>query len=92
MRAISPSTQFKRDFKQECKRRGKVPLDALLAPVLELLCQDQPLPARMRDHALTGPLAGTRECHLQPDLLLIYFKRADDLLVLVRLGSHSELF
>ena len=51
-----------------------------MVPVVDLLCQDQPLPARMR------------EGHLQPDLLLIYFKQADDMLVLVRLGSHSELF
>ena len=92
MRAISPSTQFKRDFKQECKRRGRFSLDALMVPVLDLLCQDQPLPARMRDHALTRPLAGNRECHLQPDLLLIYFKQGDDELVLIRLGSHSEMF
>lgn len=60
-------------------------------PVIERLASDQSLPERMRDHALTGEWADHRDCHVKPDLVLIY-ARTGDALVLVRLGSHSELF
>lgn len=53
---------------------------------------DQPLDARHRDHDLSGDWAGYRECHVKPDLLLIYRKSDSDALRLARLGSHSELF
>lgn len=53
---------------------------------------DLPLPRKHQDHALKGEYVGTRECHVKPDLLLIYFKMDKTLLTLVRLGSHSELF
>jgi mRNA interferase YafQ len=57
-----------------------------------LLLSDQVLPANSRDHALIGEWAGYRECHIKPDLLLIYRKADADTLRLARLGSHSELF
>jgi len=60
--------------------------------VLEALVNDQPLDARYRDHGLSGDWAGYRECHLKPDLLLIYRKSGSDTLRLARIGSHSELF
>lgn len=50
------------------------------------------LPDKYRDHGLTGEYTEHRECHLKPDLLLIYKKPDDATLRLVRLGSHSELF
>jgi len=53
---------------------------------------DQALPSRFRDHDLNGDWVDHRECHLKPDLLLIYRKVGSELLILVRLGSHSELF
>jgi mRNA interferase YafQ len=67
-------------------------VDTLLAEVLSLLIEDQPLPAGNRDHTLSGDWAGYRECHLKPDLLLIYRKPDGEVLRLARLGSHSELF
>jgi mRNA interferase YafQ len=89
MRKVIPSTKFRRDYKRECKSDAK--LESRLASVIETLANDRPLPERMRDHALSGEWADTRECHVKPDLLLIYRKDEGEL-GLVRLGSHSELF
>lgn len=63
-----------------------------LKPVLVALATDQPLDVRYRDHDLSGDWAGYRECHIKPDLLLIYRKSDADTLRLARLGSQSELF
>jgi mRNA interferase YafQ len=67
-------------------------VEALVATVSSLLANDNPLPERNRDHALSGEWHDFRECHLKPDLLLIYRKPDADVLQLVRIGSHSELF
>lgn len=64
----------------------------MLAAILDLLANDRPLPLNHRDHTLSGDWSGFRECHVRPDLLLIYDRPDEDLLRLVRLGSHSELF
>jgi mRNA interferase YafQ len=58
---------------------------------LEALASDQPLDPRHRDHAFTGEWKDHRDCHVKPDLVLIYRKPDDATLQLVRLGSHSEL-
>ncbi len=92
MRTIDRPGSFKRDYKREAKGQHRATLDSELLPVLKALVTDQPLDARYRDHPLVGDWVGYRECHLKPDLLLIYRKVDDDLLVLARLGSHSELF
>ena len=63
----------------------------LLLVIVNLLAADQDLPSNAVDHALVGKLAGYRDCHIKPDLILIYRKTNDDVLELVRLGSHSEL-
>jgi len=64
-----------------------------LINILALLAEDVPLSASCRDHALVGNWVGHRECHIKPDLLLIYRLEEDSgVLELVRLGSHSELF
>lgn len=82
------TTQFKKDLKK-ARRQGKN-LD-LLMEVVTLLQDMEVLDDRYRDHPLRGDYADCRECHLQPDWLLIY--RYSELgLQLVRLGSHSELF
>jgi len=60
--------------------------------VLYKLMHDELLPEKYKDHPLNGEMNGYRECHIQPDLLLIYEKTNDGFLNLVRLGSHSELF
>lgn len=92
MRTTSQTSQFKKDYKREAKGQHRTTLDVDLLPVLSLLATDQILPDKYRDHALTGEYTKHRECHLKPDLLLIYKKPDDTTLRLVRLGSHSELF
>lgn len=91
MRRIEPTSQFKRDYKREAKDQHSATLDADLKPVLAALASDQPLEPRHRDHALTGGWKDHRDCHVKPDLVLIYRKPDDEVLQLVRLGSHSEL-
>lgn len=92
MRTIERSSAFKRDYKREAKGRHGATLDAVLMPVLTALVEDKPLEPRHRDHNLSGEWAGYRDCHIKPDLVLIYSKPDANRLRLVRLGSHSELF
>ena len=77
---------------ERLKGANRTTLSDELKSVLLALVTDQPLDAKFRDHDLTGDWAGYRECHVKPDLLLIYRKSEPDLLRLARLGSHSELF
>ncbi len=93
MRTIERSSAFKRDYKRvkATPRHGK-DVDTRVSAVMELLLADQALPEGNRDHVLSGDWAGYRECHIKPDLLLIYSKPDADTLRLARLGSHSELF
>ena len=91
MRTTDYTGQFKRDYKREAKGQHRATLDADLRAVLSALLTDQPLESRHRDHALTGEWKDHRDCHVKPDLVLIYQKPDDDTLRLVRLGSHSEL-
>jgi mRNA interferase YafQ len=93
MRTIKRSGQFKADFKKaQANPNYTSGLYSLLAPVVTLLAIDQQLPEQYRDHALIGDWKGYRECHIKPDLLLVYAKPDDSSLRLVRLGSHSNLF
>ncbi|MCD8106665.1 MAG: type II toxin-antitoxin system YafQ family toxin [Oscillospiraceae bacterium] len=65
----------------------------LLFDVIDKLANDEPLEAKFRDHSLTGDYISFRECHIEPNWLLIYKKEADILVLLLqRVGSHSELF
>lgn len=91
MRTPSRTSQFKKDYKRESRGRYRQVLDDELRIVLGLLLADTALPPRYRDHALTGDWAGFRDCHLRPDLVLIYSKPDDHTVALVRIGSHSEL-
>ncbi|HKT15751.1 MAG TPA: type II toxin-antitoxin system YafQ family toxin [Allosphingosinicella sp.] len=91
MRTIERSGQFKRDYKREKKGQHTKALDAALILVIEALVNDEPLEPRHRDHALTGDWRDHRDCHIRPDLILIYRKPDDETLQLVRLGSHAEL-
>lgn len=93
MRTIERSSQFKKDYKRvKATPRHKNDLDLLVSDVVASLQVDRALPDSNRDHALSGGWVGYRECHLKPDLLLIYGKPDTDTLRLARLGSHSELF
>ncbi len=91
MRTIEWTGQFKRDYKRESKGQHRTTLDADLLPVVGLLAKDEVLEPRHRDHALTGEWKDHRDCHIKPDLVLIYRLPDDACLQLVRLGSHSEL-
>ena len=92
MRTIERATAFKRDYKRVVKGKYRATLDADVARVLVALAHDQSLDPRLRDHDLSGDWAGYRECHIKPDLLLIYRKSDRVTLRLARIGSHSELF
>ncbi len=92
MRTIEQASAFKRDYKRALKGRYRASLCDDLSQVLLALATDQVLDLKYRDHDLIGNWAGYRECHIKPDLLLIYRQSGPDLLRLARLGSHSELF
>ena len=86
MKNIELTGQFKRDAKKQYLE--------LLTPawveVLHCLSNGLTLPTKYRDHALTGNLKGIRDCHIKPDLILLYRLEAENV-TLIRLGSHSEL-
>ena len=92
MRRIRYTTQFTRDYRRERAGRHRASLDSLFLEVLRLLSEDETLPGRHYDHALTGEWEDHRDCHIKPDLVLIYRKPDKGTLELLRLGSHSELF
>jgi len=89
--SIERANRFKHDFKREFKTHG-AGLDMMLFEALAFLTSGTPLPTKYQDHKLTGEWEGYRECHLKPDLLLVYGWPDDETLRLARLGSHSELF
>ena len=88
MKTIRRTSQFKRDVKR-MQRQGK-DLEKLKR-VLESLAKGEELGPKYRDHVLVGQYKGTRECHVEPDWVLIY-ELAKSEIVLIRTGSHSDLF
>src|SRR5271155_2328826 len=91
MRAIRYTARFKRDYRREKSGILGKKLDRLVMDAVNMLAAAQAPPPRLRDHALAGEWKDHRDCHIRPDLVLIYRKPDDDSLELVRLGSHSEL-
>lgn len=87
---VKVTTKFKWDYKLAIKHGRNI---QLLEDVVAALAQGIALPEKYKDHALTGNFVGYRECHIQPDWLLLY-RLEDDVLVLTlsRTGSHSDLF
>jgi len=85
---IFQTSHFKRDIKRLRKRGKDI---AKLHEVVLLLLNGETLDARYRDHALTGNWVGSRDCHIEPDWVLIY-RVNEDTLFLERTGSHSDLF
>lgn len=84
---LVPTNQFKRD----ARKQFQMLLTAEWTEVLYYLINDKELPEKYCDHSLTGDFKDYRECHIRPDLLLVYAKRGNEL-HLARLGTHSELF
>ena len=87
---ISWTNQFKKDYKLALKRHLDI---RLLDDIIRKLAACEPLPEKSKDHPLSGDWVGHRECHIQPDWLLVY-KVENDLLILTlsRTGTHSDLF
>jgi mRNA interferase YafQ len=91
MRRIERTNVFRRDFKREQRGQHRRDLEALISFIVALLAEDRPIPAMNHDHALGGEWQDHRECHLKPDLLLIYRKPDVEVLQLVRL-AHTASF
>lgn len=90
MLKIFYSSRFKKDYKQMIKRGCK---QEDFRKVIDILVANEPLPDKYRDHNLSGNYKGFRECHINPDWLLIYRTDNDVLtLTLIRTGTHSDLF
>ncbi len=87
---VKVTTQFKKDYKLALKRHLNV---ELLEDVIAILAMGEALPKKYKDHDLSGDWVGHRECHIQPDWLLVY-RIEDNVLVLTlsRTGTHSDLF
>ena len=91
MYKIAPSKQFKKDFKK-IARSGRFDL-SLFNAIVNTLAKGEALDKKYKDHELQGALDGHRECHIKPDLLLIYSIEKNQLILqLIRLGGHGELF
>jgi len=88
VRTIHRTSQFKKDVKQMGKR-GKKFED--FKEVISRIAEGDTLEAKYRDHRLTGQYKGSRECHIEPDWLLVYELTKTEL-ILVRTGTHSDLF
>lgn len=90
MLTLTTTSKFKKDYKK-VQKQGK-DMD-LLKNVIDTLLKELPLDEKFHDHGLTGNFQGFRECHIQPDWLLIYYADHEKLILTVsRTGSHSELF
>jgi mRNA interferase YafQ len=92
MRTIEWTSAFKRDYKRTKATPRHRDVETLLPEIVGRLAQDRLLATKHRDHGLGGNWTEHRECHLKPDLLLIYKLPDNATLRLVRMGSHSELF
>jgi mRNA interferase YafQ len=88
MKIITRTTRFEKDVKK-MKKRGKS--FSVFKQVITSLASNELLEPKFRDHKLMGNYSGTRECHIEPDWLLIYINTEEEL-VLIRTGSHADLF
>lgn len=91
MRAISRSNAFKRDYRREMRGQYRETLEADLRNILDVLAADELLRESYQDHPMIGRWNRYRNCHVRPDLILLYRKPDPETLELARLGSHSEL-
>jgi mRNA interferase YafQ len=89
MKVIIPSPRFKKDMK---RYKHNVKLQNELFKVLDFLRREEPLPIKYKAHKLIGNYSGSLECHVENDTLLIWIDDESDIITLVRIGSHSELF
>ena len=91
MRKIERTSRFKRDYKRVSRGPHGADLYERLAVIVQALANDDELEPRHHDHELSGPWTDFRDCHVRPDLVLVYQKPDAGTLRLVRIGSHAEL-
>ena len=91
MRRIEERNKFKKDIRRELKSPDNRDLLKRLNFTVNLLRNDFELPKKFVDHSMQGKYIGMRNCHIKPDLILLYRKINTDVLILERIGSHSEL-
>ena len=89
MKTLKLTTQFKKDLKKYKHQQSKI--DAL-ENILKKLRNGEPIPLENNPHRLVGNYKGLMECHVENDLLLIWWDKEQDIITLVRFGTHSELF
>ena len=89
MKRLFPSSQYKKDYKRFRHNAKKM---AALQEILDLLANELPIPPKYLPHILTGNYKCCMECHIEGDFLLIWIDEQKNIIELVRLGSHSELF
>lgn len=89
MKIIKTSTQFRKDLKRYKHKPLKL---QALKQILEMLEYEKPIPSECHPHMLKGEYKGCMECHIEDDFLIIWFNEKNNVIELVRLGTHSELF
>lgn len=89
MKEVKSGTRFKKDLKRYSNQPLKL---RKLYDVVDMLRKEKPLPKEYKPHMLKGEYSGHMECHIEDDYLLIWIDRNSELIKLIRLGSHSELF
>ena len=89
MKRIFPSSRYKKDYKWYRHDEEKL---RKLARVIDMLANEQPIPSEYKPHMLQGQYKGCMECHIHGDFLLVWLDETRNVIELVRLGSHSELF
>ena len=89
MKRIFPSSRYKKDYKRYRHDEEKL---RKLARVIDMLANEQPIPSEYKPHMLQGQYKGCMECHIQGDFLLVWLDETRNVIELVRLGFHSELF
>ncbi len=91
MRRVKSTRRFQRDFRKLRRGEHASHIEDTLLTALKLLSADAVLPDRYTDHQMKGEYRDCRDCHLRGDLVLIYRKTGEDILELVRIGSHASL-
>lgn len=89
MKILRQTGQFKRDLKRYSRQPNEL---QGLSDLLKLLRNEEPIPKKYKAHTLSGDYKGCMECHIEGDFLLIWIDETNDVIGLLRLGSHSELF
>ncbi len=89
MRKIVATSKFKKDIKKYSNRPDKL---RKLYDIINILASDENIPQRNKAHRLIGEYKNFMECHIENDLLLIWYDETEEIIKLVRFGTHSELF